>query len=156
MFLCEKTTKYKEKVRWKSAKTAISGILRAFSIGKKFSLKLDSVMFCAYLIHIFEQKIRKNKWQNLEKMPKKLFFPAYFQHFRPKKHAFRKSGSKEVFWIKGFNFRDSYLFDTFLVIGIDISNFFLFLRLHTLMFKCRSRENKFMYKIFNTPNIIFL
>ena len=40
MFLCEKTTKYKEKVRWKSAKTAISGIFPAFSAGKKFFSKI--------------------------------------------------------------------------------------------------------------------
>ena len=40
MFLSEKTTKYKEKVRTKSVKTAISGIFPGFSAGKKFFLKI--------------------------------------------------------------------------------------------------------------------
>ena len=40
MFLCEKITKYKEKVRAKSAKMAISGIFPAFSAGKKFFSKI--------------------------------------------------------------------------------------------------------------------
>ena len=39
-FLCEKTAKYKKKVQWKSAKTAISGIFPAFSAGKKFFSKI--------------------------------------------------------------------------------------------------------------------
>ena len=38
MFLCGKTTKYKEKVWGKSAKTAISGIFPAFLTGKRFFL----------------------------------------------------------------------------------------------------------------------
>jgi len=40
MFLCEKTTKYKEKARRKTAKMAISGIFPAFSAGKKFFSKI--------------------------------------------------------------------------------------------------------------------
>ena len=41
MFLSEKTTKHKEKVRTKSAKTAISGIFPAFSAGKKIFSKIE-------------------------------------------------------------------------------------------------------------------
>ena len=51
-FLSEKTTKYKDKVLTKSAKTAISGIF-----GRK---KSDSAMFWAFLKRIFEQKVKKN------------------------------------------------------------------------------------------------
>ena len=60
MFLSEKTTKYKEKVRTKSAKTAISGIFPEFSAEKKFSQKSDSAMLWVLLICIFVQKIGKN------------------------------------------------------------------------------------------------
>ena len=40
MFISEKTTKYKEKVRTKSAKTVISGIFPAFWARKKFFSKI--------------------------------------------------------------------------------------------------------------------
>ena len=46
----------------------------AFSAGKNFSQKSDSAMFWAFLTHIFVQKIRKNKWWYLEKIPKNRFF----------------------------------------------------------------------------------
>ena len=57
-FLSEKTTKFKEKVRTKSAKTGISGIFPAFLTGKKFSQKSDSAIFWALSIRIFVQKIQ--------------------------------------------------------------------------------------------------
>ena len=60
MFLSEKTTKYKEKVRTKSAITVISGIFPVISAGKIFYQKSDSAMLWALLICIFVQKIRKN------------------------------------------------------------------------------------------------
>ena len=39
-FMCEKTKRYKEKVHWKSAKTAISGIFPAFLARKIFFSKI--------------------------------------------------------------------------------------------------------------------
>ena len=55
----QKTKKYHEKIQWKSAKTAISGIFPSFSTGKNFPCKSNSAIFWALLIRIFEEKIRK-------------------------------------------------------------------------------------------------
>ena len=51
-----------------------NGDFRHFQSEKNFPEKLDLAMFWALLIRIFVQKIRKNKWWNLEKMPKNRFF----------------------------------------------------------------------------------
>ena len=50
-------------------------------------------MFRTFLIRIFEQKIRKNKWWNLEKMPKNRFFRHISGIFGRKNMFFEKSGS---------------------------------------------------------------
>ena len=85
MFLSEKTTKYKEKVQWKSAKTAISGIFPAFSAGKKILSKvgLGHVMGIAnkHLCAKNQKKLMKESRENV----KKTGFPAYFWYFRPEK-----------------------------------------------------------------------
>ena len=46
VFLCEETTKYKEKVQWKSKKKGISGIFPAISARKKLfsKIRLDHVL----------------------------------------------------------------------------------------------------------------
>ena len=92
MFLSEKTTEYKEKVRTKFAKTAISGIFPAFSAGKKFfsKIRLGNVMGIANT-HLCAKKWKKLMMKSRENA-KKPGFPAYFRHFRPKKNIFRKSG----------------------------------------------------------------
>ena len=88
MILCEKTTKYKGKVRTKSAKTAISGI---FGRKKNFlKIGLDHVMSISNM-HLCAKNWKKLTMKSRE-MAKKPGFPAYFQHFRPEKYVFRKSG----------------------------------------------------------------
>ena len=101
MFLCEKTTKYKEKVRWKSAKTAISGIFPAFSTGKDFFSKigLGQVLGIANT-HLCAKNQKKLMMKSRENA-KKPVFPAYFRHFRPEMNFFRKSGSV-TFWALPF------------------------------------------------------
>jgi hypothetical protein len=88
MFLSEKTTKYKEKVRTKSAKMAISGIFPAFSAGKKFSSKigLGHIMGIAntHLCAKNQKKLMKESRENV----KKPGFQAYFRYFRPDKYVF--------------------------------------------------------------------
>ena len=93
MFLCEKTMKYKEKVRWKSAKKAISGIFPAFLAGKEFFSKigLNHILSIAN-VHLYwknQKKLMKKSRENA----KKPVFPAYFRYFRPEMNFFRKSGS---------------------------------------------------------------
>ena len=68
MFLSEKTTKYKEKVRRKFAKTAISDIFPAFLAGKKFfsKIRLGHIMgianthLCAKNLKKLMKESRKN------------------------------------------------------------------------------------------------
>ena len=93
MFLGEKTRKYKEKVRTKSAKMAISGIFPAFSAGKEFFSKigLGHVLSIAN-VHLYGENQKKLVMKSRENA-KKPVFPAYFQHFRPEKYVLRKSGS---------------------------------------------------------------
>ena len=88
MFLSEKTTKYKGKVRTKSAKTAISGIFPVFSAGKNFLSKigLDHVMSIANM-HLCAKNWKKLVMKSRE-MTKKTVFPAYFRHFRPEEYVF--------------------------------------------------------------------
>ena len=72
MFLSEKTTKYKGKVRTKSAKTAISGIFPAFSAGKKFFSKigLGHIMGIAntHLCAKNQKKLMKESRENVKKL----------------------------------------------------------------------------------------
>ena len=93
MFLSEKTTKYKGKVRTKSTKTAISGIFPVFSAGKNFlsNIGLGHVMSISNM-HLCAKNWKKLMMKSRE-MAKKPVFPAYFRHFRPEKYVFRKSGS---------------------------------------------------------------
>ena len=84
MFLSEKTTKYKEKVRAKCVKTAISGI---FGQKKNFSkirlghvLSIPNMPVCA--------KNRKKPMMKSRENAKKPVFPAYFRHFRPENMFF--------------------------------------------------------------------
>ena len=83
MFLCEKTTKYEEKTRTKSAKAAISGIFLAFSAGKKFFSKigLGHVLDIANT-HLCAKNRKKLMMKSRENVQKPVF-PAYFRHFRP-------------------------------------------------------------------------
>ena len=93
MFCVKKTTKCKEKVRGKCAKTAISGIFPAFSVRKKLFSKvglghassIPNTHLCA--------KSQKKLDEISRKCQKKNGFPAYFRHLRPEKYVFRKSGS---------------------------------------------------------------
>ena len=97
MFLSEKTTKYKEKVRTKSAKTAISGIFPAFSAGKEFfsKIRLGHVLSIAnaHLNGKNQKKIMMKSRENAQK----LVFPAYFRHFRPE--FFLKIGLRHILGI---------------------------------------------------------
>ena len=71
MFLCKKQRNIREKCDKNLQKL---WYFQYFQPGKNFSQKSDSAMFWALLIRIFVQKIRKNQWWNLEKMPKNRFF----------------------------------------------------------------------------------
>ena len=77
MFLSEKITKYKEKVRTKSAKSAISGIFPAFSAGKKFFSKigLGHVLSIANA-HLYGENQKKVMMKSRENA-KKPVFPAF-------------------------------------------------------------------------------
>ena len=79
MFLCEKTTKDKEKVRSKSAKTVISGIFPVFSAGKEFFSKIG----LGHVMSISNTHLCAKNWKKLmmksRKNAKKLVFPAYFR-----------------------------------------------------------------------------
>ena len=97
MFLSEKTTKYKGKVRTKSAKTAISGIIPAFSPGKKFFSKIGLGHITGIANTHLCAKNQKKLLKESRKNVKKPGFPAYFRYFRPKKNFFRKPGSV-TFW----------------------------------------------------------
>ena len=100
--LSEKRTKYKEKVRTKSAITAISGIFPVFSAGKKnFSkIGLGHVLSIDANAHLYGKNQKKLMIKSRENA-KKPGFPAYFRHFRPEKNFFRKSGSV-TFWALPF------------------------------------------------------
>ena len=68
---------------------------RHFRPEKNFSPKSDSVMFRTFLIRIFEQKIRKNKWWNLAKMPKNRFF-RYISSIFGRKISFSEIGLRNI------------------------------------------------------------
>ena len=93
MFLSEKTTKYKEKVRAKFAKTAISGIFPAFSAGKKFFSKIG----LGHVMSIANTHLCAKNWKKLmmksRENAKKPVFSAYFRYFRPEKIFYQKSDS---------------------------------------------------------------
>ena len=80
MFLGEKTMKYKEKVRTKSVKTAISGIFQAFSAGKEFFSKigLDHVLSIASA-HLYEKKSEKTNDEISRKCQKTSFSGIFGQ-----------------------------------------------------------------------------
>ena len=91
MFLSEKTTKYKGKVRTKSAKTAISGIFPAFSAGNKcFSnIGLRHILEIAILHQWakFHEKIYSTA-REIQEIPyfrRKSTVPAVFRKFRLQK-----------------------------------------------------------------------
>ena len=65
MFLSEKTTKYKEKVRTKSAKTAISGI---FPAGKKFFSKIG----LGHVLSIANTHLCAKNWKKLMMKSRKM------------------------------------------------------------------------------------
>ena len=80
---------------WGNAKKLVfcSGIyFWHFRPEKNVSQKSDSAIFWALLIRVFVQKIRKNKWWNLEKMPKNRF-SGIFPALSARKKDFRKSVS---------------------------------------------------------------
>ena len=88
MFLCEKTTKYNEKIRTKFAKTAISGIFPAFSAGKKIFSKIG----LGHVMSIANTHLCAKNWKKLmmksRENAKKPFFPA----FSAEKICFSKIG----------------------------------------------------------------
>ena len=90
MFFCEKIKKYKEKVQWKSSKTAISGIFPAFSAGKKFSLKIGLGHVLSIANARLYGKNQKKLMMKSRENAKKPVFPANFRHFRPEMNFFRK------------------------------------------------------------------
>ena len=67
-----KNEKYIEKVQWKCAKMAISGIFPAFPAEKYFSQKLDSAS-------MWKKSVKTN--DEISRKCQKPIFPAYFQHF---------------------------------------------------------------------------
>ena len=79
MFLSEKTSKYKEKVQTKSAKTAISGIFPAFSAGKKFFSKIGLGDFMGIANTHLCAKNQKKLMKESRKNVKKPGFPGYFR-----------------------------------------------------------------------------
>ena len=68
----------------------ISNIFPFFWPEKKIPQKSDSAMFCAFLILILVQKIRKNKWWNLKKVPINWFFRHIFSIFGRKNMFFER------------------------------------------------------------------
>ena len=101
MFLCKKTTKYEEKTRTKSEKTAISGIFPAFSAGKKFFSKIGLALVLSIVNTHLCAKNQKKLMIKSRENAKKPVFPAYFGHFRLEKYFFQKSGSVP-FWTLSF------------------------------------------------------
>ena len=100
MFLCEKTTKYEEKTRTKSAKTAISGIFPAFSAFNFFlEIQLGHILGIAFT-HLCA-KNRKKLMIKSRANAEKPVFPAYFRYFRPEKYFVQKPGSV-TFWASPF------------------------------------------------------
>ena len=77
MFLSEKTKKYKEKVRKKSAITAISGIFPVFSAGKKLFSKIG----LGHVMSIVNTLLCAKSWKKLmmksRENAKKPVFPAF-------------------------------------------------------------------------------
>ena len=81
-----KKQRNKEKVRWKSAKTAISGIFPVFLTGKKIFWKMG-------LGHVLSNPNMHLWTKNLEKMPKNRFFwyiSGIFPAFSARKKCFSK------------------------------------------------------------------
>ena len=76
--LSENTTKYKEKVRTKFAKTAISGIFPAFSPGKKFFSKIG----LGYVMSIGNTHLCAKNWKKtndeISRKCQKTDFKKYF------------------------------------------------------------------------------
>ena len=108
----KKTMKYKEKVRWKSAKTAISGIFPAFSAGKiRFSkIELRNILGIAILHQCakFHEKNIKYSSRNtrntvfpvkIRTKSAKTAISGIFRHFRPGKKLFSRIGLGHVLCI---------------------------------------------------------
>ena len=88
MFLSEKITKCKEKVRKKYAKTAISGIFPGFSAGNEFFSKIGLGHNLGIInTHICAKNQKKLMIKSRIKAQKPVF-PAYFRHFRPEMNFF--------------------------------------------------------------------
>ena len=79
----KKTTKYKEKVQRKSAKTAISGKFPVFLAGKKFFSKNGPGHILAIINTHLCAKNQKKTNDKISRKCQKVVFPAYFRHFRP-------------------------------------------------------------------------
>ena len=101
MFLCEKTTKFKEKVQWKSAKTVISGIVPAFLAGKKIFSKigLNHVLGIPNTHHCAKNQKKTN--DEISRKCQKTGFSGIFPAFSPGNFFSRKSGSV-TFWALPF------------------------------------------------------
>ena len=87
MFLCEKTTKYKEKVRAKS-KTAISGIFPGISTVKKLFSKIG----LGHVMSIANMHLRAKNWKKLMTKSREMAKKSVFRHI------FGISGRKNTFF----------------------------------------------------------
>ena len=92
MFFSEKTTKYKGKVRKKSAKMAISGIFPVFSAGEKCFSKIG----LGNILAIINTHLCAKNWKKLmmksREMAKKTSFSGIFPAFSAAKIRFSKIG----------------------------------------------------------------
>ena len=96
--LSEKTTKYKEKVRTKSAKTTISGICPAFLAEKEFFSKIGLGHILGIInTHFCAKNLKKLMIKSREKAQKPVF-PAYFGIFG-RKNFFSKIGLRHILGI---------------------------------------------------------
>ena len=94
--LSEKTTKYKGKVRRKSAKKAISGIFPAFTAGKKILTKigLGHVMSIANM-HLYAKKLEKTN-DEISRNGQKISFSGIFPAFSAGRIRFLKIGLSHI------------------------------------------------------------
>ena len=99
----KKTTKCKEKVLWKSAETAISGIFKAFSAGKDSFSKIGISHILGIANARLCAKNQKNLMMKCQEKAKKNIFRHISVIFGRKFIFFRKSGSVTFrawpFWI---------------------------------------------------------
>ena len=94
-FMGKKNKKYREKVRWKSAKTGISGIFPAFSAGKKIYSKIG----LGHVLSIANTHLHGKNQKNLMMKSRENANKPVFLAFSARNICFSKIGLRHILGI---------------------------------------------------------